>query len=128
IPVESRLVQSAHDDLMVVAQASGRVLEERGVRVMEGGLDAVLTYLSREKYRSLLIEAGAGVNTSALEAGIVDKIFFYYAPKILGGLDSLPVIGGAGRPLGDAVRIERMNLHHIGPEEFAVEGYVHRHS
>ena len=49
-------------------------------------LAAVIEYLTREKYRSLLIEAGAGVNGSAFEAGIVDKIFFYYAPKIIGGL------------------------------------------
>ena len=33
-----------------------------------------------------MIEAGSKVNWAALEAGIVDKIFFYYAPKILGGL------------------------------------------
>jgi len=131
IPIESRMVQSARQDLMVFttpeAEASRRrAFEERGVRVIEGGLDAALVYLSREKYRSLLIEAGASVNASALDAGIVDKIFFYYAPKILGGLDSLPAVGGQARPRDNPVRIERLTLHPIGPEEFAVEGYVHR--
>ena len=43
-----------------------------------------------------MIEAGSKVNWSALESGVVDKIFFYYAPKILGGLQSLPVAGGIG--------------------------------
>jgi diaminohydroxyphosphoribosylaminopyrimidine deaminase/5-amino-6-(5-phosphoribosylamino)uracil reductase len=128
IPIESRMVQGARKDLVVVTQAPrpANHLEERGIPVIEGGLDAALAHLAREKYRSLLIEAGAGVNAAALEAGIVDKVFFYYAPKILGGLDSLPVVGGTGRSLSDAVRIERMTLHQIGPEEFAVEGYVHR--
>jgi diaminohydroxyphosphoribosylaminopyrimidine deaminase / 5-amino-6-(5-phosphoribosylamino)uracil reductase len=132
IPITSRLVQSVGEDLIVVAQASPsvnlrRALEERGVRVLEGGLDTLLTYLAREKYRSLLIEAGAGVNASALEAGIVDKIFFYYAPKILGGLDSLPVVGGQTRPLDNPVQIGKLTVHQVGPAEFAVEGYVHGH-
>ncbi len=53
--------------------------------------------LAREKYLSLMIEAGSKVNWSVLESGAADKIFFYYAPKILGGMQSLPVAGGAGR-------------------------------
>ena len=32
-----------------------------------------------------MIEAGSRVNWSALESGVADKIYFYYAPKILGG-------------------------------------------
>ena len=43
-----------------------------------------------------MIESGSKLNWAALESGIVDKIFFYYAPKILGGLQSLPVAGGSG--------------------------------
>lgn len=129
LPAGSRLVESARGDLLVVFSGSGErrgTLEQRGVGLLQGGLDTLLAYLSREKYRSLLIEAGAAVNASALEAGIVDKIFFYYAPKILGGEDSLPVVGGTSRSLANAVRIERTALHQISPDEFALEGYVHR--
>jgi diaminohydroxyphosphoribosylaminopyrimidine deaminase/5-amino-6-(5-phosphoribosylamino)uracil reductase len=131
IPGTSRMVESARDDLVIFttreADAVRRAeLERRGVRVVDGGLEAVIEYLAREKYRSLLIEAGAGVNGSALDGGLVDKIFFYYAPKILGGLDSLPVAGGAGRSRSDAVQLERLTLHNIAAGEFAVEAYVHR--
>ena len=131
IPVGCRMVSGASGDVVVFTGAQGdamrRVsLEERGVRVVEGGLDDVLAMLALGKYRSLLIEAGAGVNGSALDAGIVDKIFFYYAPKIFGGTESLAMAGGAGRGLDNAVRIERVTLHDIGDGEFAVEGYVHR--
>ena len=131
IPLGSRMVDSARDDLVIFTSSAADAerreeLERRGVRVVDGGLDAVIEYLARDKYRSLLIEAGAGVNGSALDAGLVDKIFFYYAPKILGGLDSLPVVGGAGHSLSDAVRLERLTLHNIGADEFAVEAYVHR--
>jgi len=37
--------------------------------------------------------SGSKVNWTALESGVADKIFFYYAPKILGGLQSIPVAG-----------------------------------
>jgi diaminohydroxyphosphoribosylaminopyrimidine deaminase/5-amino-6-(5-phosphoribosylamino)uracil reductase len=56
---------------------------------------------------------------------IVDKIFFYYAPKILGGLLSLPVAGGAGRlRRTDAIQFRNVRLHSIPPDEFVVEAYV----
>jgi diaminohydroxyphosphoribosylaminopyrimidine deaminase/5-amino-6-(5-phosphoribosylamino)uracil reductase len=128
IPLESRLVQTAHDDLLIFATPAAhagrrQALEQLGacVLVSDGGLPALMEYLAKEKARSVLIEAGAAVNASALEAGIVDKIFFYYAPKILGGSSSLPVFGGEAR-----ARIDRLTVHSIAPDEFAVEGYVHR--
>ena len=34
---------------------------------------------------SLLVEGGAMINGAALASGIVDKVFLYYAPKILAG-------------------------------------------
>lgn len=128
IPLDSRIVESARDDLLILTREPARrdSLERRGVRVLEGGMGEVVEYLANEKYRSLLIEAGAGVNGSAIDAGLVDKVFFYYAPKILGGLESLPVVGGTGRALHDAVRLEGVTLHNIAADEFAVEAYVHR--
>ena len=74
---------------------------------------------------SLMIEAGSKVNWGALEAGVVDKIFFYYAPKILGGMQSLPVAGGIGRlRRADAIRFKDVRLHQITEDEFAVEAWV----
>ena len=69
------------------------VLERADGRV---SLQGVVDLLAREKYLSLMIEAGSRVNWSALESGVADKIYFYYAPKILGGTQSLPVAGGSG--------------------------------
>ena len=137
IPMTSRMVQSANGDLAVVTTSASseerrRALEYRGVRVLvfdgRGGrtdLAKVVEYLASHQYRSLMIESGSKVNWAALEAGIVDKIFFYYAPKILGGLQSLPVAGGTGRQRRtDAVMFHRVKLHSIPPDEFAVEAYM----
>ncbi len=133
----SKMVQSCSDDVLVVTTSAGpkarrQALEQHGVRVIvadghAGRTDMlrVLDYLARERYQSLMIEAGSRVNWAALESGVVDKIFFYYAPKILGGLQSLPVVGGAGRKRRkDAILFRDLKIHRITEEEFAVEAYM----
>jgi diaminohydroxyphosphoribosylaminopyrimidine deaminase/5-amino-6-(5-phosphoribosylamino)uracil reductase len=73
---------------------------------------------------SLLIEGGALVNWTALAAGIVDKVFLYYAPKILAGTGSVPFAAGAGfRRISEAAIVKNITLHRFG-EDFAVEGYL----
>ncbi len=91
-------------------------------------------FLGERRCLSVMFEAGSKVNWAALECGAVDKVFLYYAPKILGGLESLPMAGGTGRMRrADAIRLERTTLHQIPPDEFAVEAWVsqetdvHRH-
>ncbi len=75
-----------------------------------------------------MIEAGSKLNWTALETGMVDRIFFYYGPKILGGLEALPLAGGIGRRRrADAIRVRNVTIHPIPPDEFAVEGYVEGH-
>jgi len=137
IPVQSKMVTSANHDLLVVGTSAAplarrKVLEDLGIQVLVadgpgGRTDArkVIEYLAREQYLSLMIEAGSKVNWTMLEAGLADKILFYYAPKILGGLHSLPVAGGQGRlRRADAILLERLTVHPISQNEFAVEAYV----
>ena len=139
IPLHSQMVQSAHNDLVMVGTSAAsaerrKALEARSARVLifdgPGGrtdLRSLVDWLGRERYLSLMIEAGSKVNWAALEADVVDKIFFYYGAKILGGIQSLPMAGGAGRRRrADAIRVKNIQLHSIAPDEFAVEGYVHR--
>jgi diaminohydroxyphosphoribosylaminopyrimidine deaminase/5-amino-6-(5-phosphoribosylamino)uracil reductase len=139
IPLDSRIVASFNGDLAILTTSAAseerrRALEYRGVRVLvfdgPGGrtdLPKLVEYLAIEQYRSLMIESGSKLNWAALEAGVADKIFFYYAPKILGGLQSLPVAGGAGRlHRRDAIQLARVKLHPIPPDEFAVEAYVEK--
>ena len=137
IPLDSRMIAGASGDVAVITTSAAsderrRALEYRGVRVLvfdgPGGrtdLTKLPAWLAREQYRSLMIESGSKLNWAALESGIVDKVFFYYAPKILGGLQSLPVAGGTGRlRRTDAIQLHRLRLHSIPPDEFAVEAYV----
>jgi diaminohydroxyphosphoribosylaminopyrimidine deaminase/5-amino-6-(5-phosphoribosylamino)uracil reductase len=64
------------------------------------------------------------VNGTALAAGVVDKVFLYYAPKILGGAGSIPFAAGAGfGHMSQAAQVRHLHLHRFG-EDFAVEGYL----
>jgi len=137
LPVESKMVASCRGDVLVATTSAAsperrKRLESKGVRVevlerADGrvDLDGVVSLLAREKYLSLMIEAGSRINWTALESGITDKIFFYYAPKILGGTQSLPVAGGTGRRRrADAIQFHDVKLHQITSNEFAVEAWL----
>ena len=137
IPLTSKMVAGAANDLLIVGTSAApperrRMLEERGISVLiaddpkrRTDITTLLKYLADRKYQSLMVEAGSKVNWAFLDSGIADKIFFYYAPKILGGLESLPVAGGSGRARrADAILMERTTLHSISKDEFAVEAYV----
>ncbi len=139
IPVTSRLVQSAQGDLLIATTSAGsperrKALESRGVevRVFDGprgrvDIRDVVSLLGERRCLSVMIEAGSKVNWAALECHAVDKVFLYYAPKILGGMDSLPMAGGVGRmSRTDAIQLERTTLHPIPPDEFAVEAWIVR--
>jgi diaminohydroxyphosphoribosylaminopyrimidine deaminase/5-amino-6-(5-phosphoribosylamino)uracil reductase len=137
IPLHSRMVETANHDVLVVTTSAAspdrrKALEDRGVRILiadhPGGrtdMRILVDALAKEKYLSLMIEAGSKVNWAALESAAVDKIFFYYAPKILGGMQSLPVAGGAGRlRRADAIQFRNVTLHPIPPDEYAVEAWL----
>lgn len=141
LPVDSRLVHDAagakkNDVVVFCSTADSRKqeqLEELGIRVekvpvlrLDGRLDlsAVLRRLGELEITSLMIEGGATVNWAALAANIVDKVFLYYAPKILAGTGSIPFASGTGfRHMAQAAQVKNVHLHRFG-EDFAVEGYL----
>jgi diaminohydroxyphosphoribosylaminopyrimidine deaminase/5-amino-6-(5-phosphoribosylamino)uracil reductase len=135
LPLESRLVQSAANDLLVFGSASEdkkkHELERRGVRAeqlppaAEGRPDihAVLQRLGELEITSLMIEGGAAVNSAALASRVVDKVFLYYAPTILGAR-AVPFASSASSSgLSAALRLKDPRLHRFG-EDVAVEGYL----
>jgi len=73
---------------------------------------------------SVLVEGGSSLSAYCLEAGIVDKVMFFIAPKIIGGRDSFPAVGGKSfRRLSDAYRLKDLKTRRIG-EDILVEAYV----
>src|ERR1700682_4722032 len=96
LPLKSRIVQTADDDLLVFTAAplnstKARGLQKQGVelvraRAKRGRIDltAVLTELGRREVLSVLLEAGPTLNGGALSAGLVHKLMLFYAPKFAG--------------------------------------------
>ena len=141
LPVESRLVQSVVSERgndVLVFHSSGDSqkqlqLEKLGIRVEKitnieadgrPSLDAVLRRLGELEITSVMVEGGATVNWAALAGNLIDKVFLYYAPKILAGTGSIPFAAGAGfRHMSQAAQVKDLRLHRFG-EDFAVEGYV----
>ncbi len=137
LPLESRVVKTAKDDVLVLCsfaeEKKKRQLQERGLRVeqiavatADGRPDmaGIARRLGEMEITSLLIEGGAMVNWAALASGIVDKVFLYYAPKILAGTGSVPFATGSGfGRMSDAAYVKSIKLHRFG-EDFAVEGYL----
>ena len=137
IPLNSRIVESANDDLVIATtsaagQEKRRPLLERNITVQDfdspnGRVDlhALLDWLGERELTSLMIEGGAKLNWAVLEAGIVNKVLLYFAPKILGGLESLPMVGGAGRrSRSGAIRLQNLRTIPVAADEFAVEADV----
>ncbi|HVM75642.1 MAG TPA: bifunctional diaminohydroxyphosphoribosylaminopyrimidine deaminase/5-amino-6-(5-phosphoribosylamino)uracil reductase RibD [Candidatus Saccharimonadales bacterium] len=107
IPLDSRMVKTANDDLLIVTATSlkspkARKLQEFGVELIQqktrGGkidLPGVLTELGGRDILNVLLEAGPHVNGAALQSAVVQKLILFYAPK-LAGKASVPFALHAG--------------------------------
>jgi len=131
IPETAQIVKTARDAPTIVAVVRGRYsaakrvqLERAGVEICElpavqGRVDlsALMKELGRREITGLLLEGGATLNASALEAGIIDKFVFFQAPLIIGGQDSPGVFGGKGRErLSDCLRLKRASVEEVGDD------------
>ncbi len=83
----------------------------------------ILAYLERAHITGLLIEGGGQVAASALRAGIVQKIAFFYGPKIVGanGIGGIADLGV--HRLQQALQLHDLRLRRLSPD-FLVEGYL----
>jgi len=137
IPLDSRIVQTAKDDVLVFCSLAEekrkQQLQDHGIQVEQvatAGVDgrpdlhAICRFLAQREITSMMIEGGAFVNWEALASDLVDKLFLYYAPKILAGTGSVPFAAGPGfRRMSEAAHLKWFRLHRFG-EDFAVEGYL----
>jgi diaminohydroxyphosphoribosylaminopyrimidine deaminase/5-amino-6-(5-phosphoribosylamino)uracil reductase len=89
-------------------------------------LGAVLDELGKREIQSLLVEGGANVAGKFLDAGLVDKVSFFIAPKIIGGLDAPTAIGGLGvEKLAEGIELQEVRVTQRG-EDVEFTGYPRR--
>ena len=90
------------------------------------GLDMVhlMRQLGSREVTSVLIEGGGTTLASAFEAGIVDKVMFFVAPKIIGGREAISPVEGEGiETMNEAILLDGMTARPIG-EDLLIEAYV----
>jgi diaminohydroxyphosphoribosylaminopyrimidine deaminase/5-amino-6-(5-phosphoribosylamino)uracil reductase len=133
LPIDSRILQGAEDDLLIVTRSKDasrqRALADRGARVLqldaqaEGGISlrALLDYLGGQKILSVMVEAGARLNRSAVGADVVDRLYLFQSPRFLGP-GSVPMLEGT--PAATLPRLLRYSTERI-EDDTLIAGYFH---
>lgn len=141
IPTESQIVKTASDIETIVAcsqealeserkQEKIRRLKEAGIQIIgtEGAhgvnLVELMKKLGGQNIDSILLEGGGTLNASALEDGIVNKVYAYIAGKLIGGMDARSPVEGMGIDrMADAITLQNMEIEKLG-DDFCIVGYV----
>jgi diaminohydroxyphosphoribosylaminopyrimidine deaminase/5-amino-6-(5-phosphoribosylamino)uracil reductase len=137
IPSGARLLHLSSDsDTLIVTSSSvspekRKSLQRAGLQLLamdchEDHIDlkALVRELGRREITSLLIEGGSRVNGSALRAGIVDKVYMFYAPKICGGDDGAPICAGPGvERMEQSLKLKDISVHRF-EDDVMIEGYL----
>jgi diaminohydroxyphosphoribosylaminopyrimidine deaminase/5-amino-6-(5-phosphoribosylamino)uracil reductase len=139
LPREARVLTTSTTACVIVATTPEAPREKRlqleaagaKVLVVEGEgpgvpLGPLMEQLGAMQVTSVLLEGGGELHSSALHAGIVDKVWYFLAPKLIGGRAAPPAIGGEGfARLEEAVTLERMQVRQLD-DDLLIEGYVRR--
>jgi len=106
-------------------------IEKKGAKIIKQNevndridMDVLMKTLGERGITSLLIEGGSRVSASALAAGVVDKVCFFYAPKILGGDDGVPILCGPGpEAIDQSIKVKDTRVM-LFDDDVMIEGYL----
>lgn len=143
IPLEATVVKNARENKCIIATTSAgalgpkkKKLEKRGIEILavksrRGRVDLkdLIRRLAQRPIISLMVEGGGELISSFFEEELVDKIYFFYAPEILGGRTAITSVEGDGlKDLENAIKIKDLSPSRIG-EDLLITGYpVYDHS
>ena len=97
--------------------------EGRAHAVQHVNLKELMQKLGEQKIDSILLEGGGTLNASALQAGIVSKVYAYLAGKLVGGRDARSPVEGSGIDrMCDAISLREMEITRLG-EDVCISGY-----
>jgi diaminohydroxyphosphoribosylaminopyrimidine deaminase/5-amino-6-(5-phosphoribosylamino)uracil reductase len=138
IPADARVLAAGEPGRTVIACVApapgGRAaaLRAAGTRVLElpgsdGRVDlvALLAALGALGVLAVLAEGGGELGAGLVAAGLVDRVAFFIAPRLLGGRMAPGPVGGAGRALKEALSLVDVSTRRVG-EDLLVEADVAR--
>ena len=140
MPLDAKILQRPPETIIVTREADTKErqvaaivkkqkMHNMGIQIIEykgerANLAWLLELLGTQGVTSIMIEAGSSLNAYALSEGVVDKVMFFIAPRIMGGVKSFPAIGGElYRKLEEIYSVRDLKIRKIG-EDLLVEGYV----
>lgn len=135
-PANSNIFQKPNPIIIATLKATtGQVTENRELlsqkaKILEVkenngqiNLYDLLKKLAHLEISNILVEGGGSLIGSLFDSGMVDKILFFIAPKIIGGKDSISSVMGRGVSRIDrAIRLRDVKIKKIG-DDLLVEGY-----
>ena len=105
VQLKSAQLLSAGAELVCIPNEQGSVC-----------LKTLLNHLASQQINEVLVEGGEGLNGALLQAGLIDELIIYYAPKLMGsaakGLFALPEI----TQMKQAIALQIIDLRQIGPD------------
>lgn len=144
IPIDSQLVKTANEYRTIVATTviSSDRRESRNLKQLDeisplrsatvemtnagvellhcasnnGHVDIndLMTQLGAQGIDSLLLEGGGTLDAAFLEAGCVDEVWAFIAPKIIGGSDAKTPVAGKGIDrMCDAINLQNIDIQNI---------------
>ncbi len=108
IPLDARVLKQTTSPVIVAVTPNAKkdrinAIEAKGAEVLvvpekDGDIDLTLFMkaLGQKPINSILLEGGATLNDAAIRAGIVQKIYSFVAPLIIGGQTAPTPVGGLG--------------------------------
>ena len=138
IPLNAKIINSSASAPLIIFTAANnrekiKELTKMGVEVIEQrneadeaieqkegtgiSIDFVMTELAKREISSVLVEGGSSVIWSFFQEGFVDKYYMFIAPKIIGGKEAVPIIGGAGiEIMNNAIEMKWQEVKFIGDD------------
>lgn len=135
IPPEAKVLSTHPRSIVATTKRPGKLKEKRlrelGAEILRLESDAAGRVPAADLLRELgvmgmcgvLVEGGSRVGACFLREGLVDKVVFFYAPKIIGG-DGVSMVGDLGKQsIEDAISIRNIKVRRFG-DEMMIEGYI----
>lgn len=121
--------QVSEERIMALQQAGAEVIKcpenTNHTLTPQVNLKELMYILGKRGISSVLLEGGGTLNASAIQNGIVDKINYIIAPKLVGGQDARTPLEGAGIALmSEAIPVRDWTFQPLG-SDMLIEGYIH---
>ena len=126
IPLESQLVRTAGQIETIVVHATPALgqtekitqLKRQSVKVWCcDTLEELMRKCGEERIDSILVEGGGTINEAFLQAGLIDEVYAFVAPKIIGGTDAKTPVEGLGfEKLSEALLLNNIKVEMCGSD------------